>query len=283
VTSHHPHASHQAVVHSLIRAANIEVIPLKGAEVKVRALPSGTTVTITCSPKFGLERTLEHVESAARAGYPVVPHLAARQVTDKAELRAFVERVGAAGVTDLYVIGGDADEPAGRYASAADLLRDLAELDHPLERIGVGCYPEGHPKISDAALFEALQEKQQYADYMVSQLCFEVGALVGWLSRARAAGIRLPLRVGLAAPMSTRKLAELSLKIGVGASVRYLTKQHGLVGNLLRGTSYRPQDLLSDIDPAILGDPSNVEGVHLFSFNQIDATVDWQQQIEGAA
>lgn len=283
MSTSHAGPSTDAVVRHLVASANIEVIPLKGAEEKVLALARETTVTITCSPKLGLERTLEHVERAAAAGYRVVPHLAARQVPDRATLRAFVDRVAAAGVTDLYVIGGDAPEPAGRYQDAADLLRDLAELDHPLTRIGVACYPEGHPRISDEALLAALREKQPYATYMVSQLCFDAGAIVGWLHRARAAGVTLPLRIGLAAPMSTRKLAELSLKIGVGTSVRFLSKQHGMVGNLLFGNSYRPQDLLAEVDPRILADPACVEGLHLFSFNQIDETVGWQRRTAGAA
>ena len=283
MTRYQPGRSHEFIVRDLIRSANVEVIPLKGADALVRTLSTDTTVTITCSPKLGLARTLEHVEHARRAGYRVVPHLAARQIADRAELRMIVSRVTAVGVTDLYVIGGDAPEPAGRYACAADLLRDLAEFEHSIARIGVGCYPEGHPKIADDVLFEALLEKQDLADYMVSQLCFESEEIVGWLSRARVSGVRLPLRIGLAAPMSTRKLAELSLKIGVGASVRFLSKQHGLVGNLLIGNSYRPEDLLREIDPRLLGDPTEIEGLHLFSFNQIEATVGWQRKSAGAA
>ena len=52
----------------------------------------------------------------------------------------------------------------------------IQELDHDLQRIGVGCYPEGHPNIADDALVDALQRKQPYADYMVSQLCFDAAA-----------------------------------------------------------------------------------------------------------
>src|SRR5690348_15529263 len=96
------------VVTSLIRSATVEVIPLKSVRDKIVLLPPDSTLTITCSPRFGLDRTLEYVETAARAGYRVVPHLAARQVRDRSELSGFVARIRAAGVTDLYVIGGDA-------------------------------------------------------------------------------------------------------------------------------------------------------------------------------
>jgi methylenetetrahydrofolate reductase (NADPH) len=273
-----PSGNADAAVAALIRAANIELIPLRGAQEKLDAVPAGTRITITCSPKFGLERTLEYAELAVKAGHEVVPHLAARQVAGKAELRDFLRRINDLGITDLYVIGGDADEPAGRYREAAEILEDLAGLDHGLERIGVGCYPEGHPKISDDALLDALRRKQAHATYMVSQLCFDATALIRWLRATRAAGIELPLRVGLAAPLKMTRLVELSLKIGVGSSIRYLTKQRGFVGNILVGGAYQPEQLLYAIGDGIAADDLGIEGLHLFSFNQVDITTAWQRR-----
>src|SRR6202034_3331245 len=148
------------VVAALVRSANIEVIPMKGTDAKLAAVPPTTTLTITCSPKFGLERTLEYTALAAKAGHKVIPHLAARQVKDEAELREFVARVNDLGVTDMYVIGGDGPEPAGKFTSAAELLESLAGIEHTLDRVGVGCYPEGHPSIANDVLLEALQRKQ---------------------------------------------------------------------------------------------------------------------------
>jgi methylenetetrahydrofolate reductase (NADPH) len=271
------------VVAALVRSANIEVIPMKGTDAKLAAVPPTTTLTITCSPKFGLERTLEYTALAAKAGHKVIPHLAARQVKDEAELREFVARVNDLGVTDMYVIGGDAPEPAGKFTSAAELLESLAGIEHTLDRIGVGCYPEGHPSIADDVLSDALRRKQPMANYMVSQLCFDVDALVTWLRQTRKQGITLPLRVGLAAPMNSRKLIELSMKIGVGSSLKYLTKQHGFLRNMLFGSSYKPEKMLFKIGDDLTSDELNIEGLHLFSFNQIAPTVEWQQRVAGAA
>ncbi len=276
-----PSGNADAAVAALIRTANIELIPLRGAQEKLDAVPAGTKITITCSPKFGLGRTLEYAELAVKAGHEVVPHLAARQVAGKAELHDFLRRINDLGITDLYVIGGDAGEPVGRYREAAEILEDLAGLDHGLERIGVGCYPEGHPKISDDALLDALRRKQAHATYMVSQLCFDATALIRWLRDTRAAGIELPLRVGLAAPLKTTRLVELSFKIGVGSSIRYLTKQHGFVGNLLVGGAYQPEQLLYAIGDDIAADDLGIEGLHLFSFNQVDITTAWQRRLSG--
>jgi methylenetetrahydrofolate reductase (NADPH) len=264
-------------VADLIKDANIEVIPLKGADKEVRRLPSGTTVTITCSPKFGLDRTFEHVRQAREAGYNVVPHIAARQVSDASEVRSIVGRLADMGVDDVYVIGGDASAPAGDYHSAADLLEEIAHVGHGFRRVGVACYPEGHPHIGDEELRNALVKKQQYADYMVSQLCFDAEVLVSWLHGVRSRGITLPLRVGLAAPLNTRKLFELSLKIGVGSSVRFLNKQNNLLGNLVFSNGYVPQSLMADICRMDSFASLGIEGIHLFSFNQIEQTMRWQR------
>ena len=270
-------------VEELVTAANIEVIPLRGADEKALAIPTASTITITCSPKFGLERTLEHVIRARESGHRVVPHLAARMVEDEAQLQRFLGMLSSVGVEDLYVIGGDGADPVGQYSEAFHLLEAISELGHDLQRIGVGCYPEGHPNIADDALLDALQRKQPYADYMVSQLCFDAATLTGWLRTTREAGISLPVRIGVAAPLQTRKLIELSLKIGVGSSVKFLTKQHGFVGNLLLGRSYTPEALISQIVEETGFDELGIEGLHLFSFNQIDATVEWQRRISAAA
>jgi methylenetetrahydrofolate reductase (NADPH) len=268
-------------VDDIVRNASIEIIPLKGAEEKAAVVPADTTVAITCSPKFGLLRTLNHVAAARRSGHRVVPHLAARMVEERRDLRHFVRRITDLGVDELFVIGGDGEEPAGRFSEATEILQELGEFDHGVSKIGIGCYPEGHPKISEDVLFDALLRKQQYADYMVSQLCFDASAMAGWLRFARDRGVTLPLRIGVAAPLQVRKLVELSVKIGVGQSVRFLSKQHGLVGNLLLGRAYEPMDLLLAIQKEISFTDLSVEGLHLFSFNQVDTTLDWLSRTSG--
>jgi methylenetetrahydrofolate reductase (NADPH) len=270
-------------VSELIASAALEVIPLKGAEGQVLAAPRASTITVTCSPKLGFERTLAHVAAAVGNGYRVVPHLAARMVPDRTALRRFVCEIGNLGVDDLYVIGGDAEEPLGVFAAAGEVLDELSHFDHGLRRIGVACYPEGHPRISDDRLLEALLAKQVHADYMVSQLCFDSRALVRWIEDVRASGVSLPMRIGLAAPIKMTRLAELSLRIGVGQSLRYLTKQHGMVGHLMFGRSYAPETLLLEMGETLgAADDLGIEGLHIFTFNQVDITVGWQRRISQA-
>jgi methylenetetrahydrofolate reductase (NADPH) len=255
----------------LMAGATIEIIPLKGAHDQVQAAPADATVTITCSPRFGLDRTLEFCAVAVRSGRRVVPHLAARMVSSRRALTEFVSRIQDLGITDLYIIGGDGDTPAGPYSEASQILEDLHEGSHALTRLGVGCYPEGHPLISNEQLWAALECKQQLATYMVSQMCFDGTVVRDWLAQARQRGISLPLRAGVAGPVKITKLAELSLRIGVGHSLRYLSKQHGMVGIVLRGRTYDPGQFVS----AITG-TAGIEGLHVFSFNQVSEYVTWR-------
>jgi len=255
----------------LMADATIEVIPLKGAQDQIQATPADATVAITCSPKFGLDRTLQFCAVAARSGRRVVPHLAARMVTSRRALTGFVSRIQDLGITDLYVIGGDGETQAGPYGEASQILEDLHERSHALTRLGVSCYPEGHPLIGNDQLWAALERKQQLATYMVSQMCFDGMVVRDWLAQARQRGISLPLRAGVAGPLKISKLAELSLKIGVGHSLRYLSKQHGMVGNVLRGRAYDPGPFIS----AIAG-TAGIEGLHFFSFNQVPEYLAWR-------
>ena len=276
------HHAHQQAVEALVRDADLEFIPLKSAAAKLALVPAGTTITVTISSKLGVARTLEFTEAAMRAGYRVVPHLAARQVADATALRNFTGRLDDLGVSDLYVIGGDAPEPVGPYNSAADILDAMTEYTHGITSTGVACYPEGHPSISNEKLRAALHRAQPLADYMVSQLCFNSASIASWLTTIRSEGITLPLHLGVAAPMQIRKLAELSLKIGVGSSVRYLTKQHGFIGNMLRGSSYKPEQLLYDLGDTLSSPASGIERLHVFTFNQIAETVQWQDRVAEA-
>jgi methylenetetrahydrofolate reductase (NADPH) len=267
-----------AKIATLARTADVEVIPLKSVQEQLAVIPKGTTVAVTCSPRFGIDRTVEYAELIAKEGHRTRVHLAARQVPDGSYLADLVEKLQGFGVQELHVIGGDAHEVAGEYTSAGELLKDLSTMDHGFV-LSVACYPEGHPKISDEALLEALRQKQPHASFMINQLCFDAKTLVSWLSSMRAAGITLPLRMGLAPPISPGKLLELSVRIGVGTSARYLSKQHGMAGRLLRGKFYKPEKLLAQLGEALFSPEIDIEGLHIFSFNQLDTTLEWQRRI----
>ncbi len=263
----------------LLGHARLEVIPMGGVDQEVALLPPGTTVAVTCSPRRGIEGTVALAERCAALGMRVVPHVAARLVDGPGHLQDVAGRYAALGVRDVFVIGGDGHEPAGSFRSAIDLLEALANIEHTFDRIGVGAYPEGHPLIDDRTLRRALRDKQPFATYMTSQICFRPETIFRWLRGLREEGITLPLRVGVPGAVKRRKLLEVSLRVGVGDSVRYLGKHGNLVARLMRRGGYRPDGLVAATADAA-GDPSlGVEGFHIFTFNQVQTTEAWRQRL----
>lgn len=256
-----------------------ELVPIRGVEEQAGYLPPGATATITCSPTRGNENTLAAAELLVKHDLRVVPHISARLVADLAHLRSILRRVADLGLTEVFVIGGDAKTPAGVYSGALELLRDMAHIGHDLTDIGVAAYPEGHPLIDDATLLQALHDKQCFASYMVTQITFDPDVVAGWLGRVRQEGIELPAYIGLPGVVDTMKLLQISMRIGVGDSLRFLRKRAGLVAGLLGRSGYQPTDFVEGLTP-ILGDPEyRVRGLHINTFNQVKNTEEWRNRM----
>jgi methylenetetrahydrofolate reductase (NADPH) len=272
----------EGLTNALARA-RFEIIPIRGAEEQASHLPRGTTVTVTCSPARGIEATISLAERLTRQGLQAVPHISARLVVDRAHLQDVVQRLADLGLRHIFVVGGDVKHPAGPFASALDLLRAMAELGHPFEEIGVAAYPEGHPFIDETALRQALSSKQDFATYMVTQICFDPQAIVRWLSGVRRGGIELPVYIGAPGVVDRAQLLRVSIKVGVGTSLRFISKQRGLATTLLKPGSYHPTTLLERLAPYVGDAGYRIQGLHLNTFNQVEETEAWRQQMLVAA
>ena len=269
-------AQRRAVIGAL-QEAYLEIFPASGLEDQLDALPADTTVAVTCSPRKGIEATLELVEQVTRRGIRVIPHVSARQVESEAHLRGILARLRHLDVDTVFVPGGDNPEPVGDFSCAVQLLRIMADMDHGIDRIGVAAHPEHHPIVQDDVLIEHLQAKQMYATYMVTQMCFDPAAIMDWLADVRAVGVSLPVWVGLPGVIERRRLLTTSLRIGVGESVGFLRKQRGLAGRLLASSQYEPDALLEGLAPGIANPANGIAGFHIYSFNQVNSTESWRQ------
>lgn len=253
-----------------------EVIPMRGALDQTRLLPIGTVVTVTCSPTRGISATIELAEQIRALGHIVIPHLAARRFQSRAHLEETVIRLGAVGIQDVFVVGGDGTDSAGPYQRGADLIAALAEIKPDIRSVGIPCYPEGHSLISAQLLDEAIDDKCFFAGHMVTQLCFDTGVIRNWLERIRARDVSLPVYIGIPGVIERRKLLGIALKIGLGDSTRFLGKNAGLVGRMAGPSRFTP-DLLMDGLTAMIDQPSlGVAGLHVNAFNQIEQTEQWR-------
>src|SRR5215470_1203190 len=267
-----------ASLRELLRSPRFEVIPARGTEQAVAEwVPAGMTVTVTASPVKGLEPTIELAERLAGRGYRVVPHLAARSVTSEAHLAEIVGRLRAVGCDDVFVPGGDASHPAGPFEGALPLLERLAEMGRPFGRIGITGYPESHPKIHDDITIQAMWDKRKYATYIVSNVTFDAAGLGRWIGRIRARGVTLPLYVGLAGPAERTRLLRMAAVAGASESARFITRHPGWILRFLVPGGYSPDRFLDRAAPAITEPGAAVAGLHLFTFNQLQAAEQWRK------
>lgn len=261
----------------LLRDIGYEVIPLRSAEQAVLAdVPTEIRLTVTATEARGLDATLDLTERLTGHGYSVAPHLPARQFIDRGHVRDVLARLREARVRSVFVIGGDVPKPVGAFSDAFALLQAMEAEGHPFEKVGIAGYPEGHALISQPALDLALKQKAPLATRIVSQICFDAAVTASWAARVAAAGIALPLYVGVPGPVSRQRLMRISAGIGLGQSARFLRKQQHLVWRLLRPGGYDPTRLVRRLAAAGAG---NVRGLHVFTFNQLHATETWRREL----
>ena len=263
----------------LIDEMTYELIPLKNVHEQAEFLPQASTISITCSPAKDIEATLELCEKFLSKGHNTIPHFAARMVESEEHVTRIVKRIETLGIETVFIIGGDADQ-RGPFNDAPGLLNSFLDKNPTIKTIGIGSYPDGHPSIPPEALSEALIKKQEMIyesnlnGYMATQMCFETETISDWLESCRKSGVTLPCHLGVPGVVDMKKLINISLRLGVGISTRYLKKNRKSVFKLLSPRGYNPNKLIAPISSR--ADELNISGVHCFTFNAVDSTVDWR-------
>jgi len=263
----------------LLRSPRYEVLPTDDAAEKVAAfVPREVTVTVTASPRRGMPATIHLAVALARLGYNSVPHLSARLIRDRHELGQIVDALKAAGVTNVFVVAGDAREPAGEFPDSLSLIAALPE-GHGFTEIGVTGYPESHPFIDDDITVQAMWDKRRLATYIVSNMSFDPATVAAWIGRVRRRGVQLPIHIGMAGVADPIKLMRVSTRIGVADAARFLRGHPSWVARMFRPGGYEPGRFLHALQPAIADPGLNVAGLHVFTFNEIEPTERWRREM----
>jgi len=263
----------------LLEHARYEVLPTATTEAKIlEHVPVDRVITVTASPGKGLEATFDLTERLTARGYVVVPHVAARMVGGRTELAEICDRLTGLGISRVFVPGGDA-EPVGDYKDALGLLEDLKDLGSPFEQVGITGYPESHPVIHDDLTVQSMWDKRRYATHIVSNLTFDPAVIASWLKRLRARGVEMPLLLGLPGPVERAKLLAMATRIGVGESTRFLAKHKGTFARLAAPGGFTGERFLEKCAPALGKPGALVEGLHVFTFNQIAETEAWRSDL----
>lgn len=282
-----PDSSIAPALPPMLDAASIEVTPRTLARLdKGRLdLPSGTEVFVAHIEGTDFADMLDATRRLRDMGMEPVPHLPARLIADSTELgRQLQAYRDAAGVSRALLLAGGRRQPLGTLSSSMDLV----ESGH-FDRLGYkhlyfAGHPEGNRDIdpqgghagTDAALSwkRALRERSDASLGLVTQFLFDASPVITWSERIRAAGIDLPVRVGLAGPARLQSLLRFALDCGVGPSLSVLQRRARDIRKLLLPVT--PDDVIADLEAHRAAVPQTlISGLHVFPFGGVASCTDW--------
>jgi methylenetetrahydrofolate reductase (NADPH) len=268
------------VLASLVANIGYEVMPFKSVKEKVlAAVPTEIPLTVTATGGKGLEPTIETSIFLREKGYTVAPHVPARMVSGPEELDALVSRLEAAQIDRIFIVGGDAEEPAGEFTDALGLLQSLRKRGHHFNDIGIGGYPEGHAMFPQSDIDRALDDKAEYADRILTQICFNPDTVTAWASGIRNRGVQLPVYAGMPGPVSRQKLMRISAGLGLGQSANFLKKQQNMLWKFFSPSGYKPSKLIRGLVRNLAQSESTITGFHIFTFNDLATTETWRREL----
>lgn len=266
---------------ALIDNLTFEVVPMKSLDGAITALPPRAEVSVTCSPIKGIEETQRITMELLGKGFVPIPHLAARMVRDERHTQELAHWLKSNNLNKVFLVGGDAEEP-GAYPDAVQFLDALLNQDHGLQTVGVTAYPDGHSFIADEALTSALFKKQELLSaagvegYCSTQMCFDPDIIARWLQDQRQQGLTMPVHLGIAGVVDKARLMRMGIRLGIGQSLGFLRKNRTALVKMMTSTSYDPSDLLLPLSNDMVD--RGVEGLHVFTFNQVEASESWRQR-----
>jgi methylenetetrahydrofolate reductase (NADPH) len=248
-------------------------------------LPTDTCVYIPSLPGLPLARTLETVKAIRAAGLDPVPHVSARRIRDRQEFQGFLKQCTTQhGVHRVLLLGGDEPKTKGPFADSLQILESGLLADSGIREIGVAGYPEGHPRIPPDGLISAFQRKQKLTAeqglgmYVVTQFSFAPSRVVEYCAQLARTSPQVSIYVGVAGPSDPLALARYAQRCGVSASLRALRNLGSGIAQLV--THADPMEQLINLARySMQRQPSNVVGVHMYSFGGAVRTASWIREL----
>ena len=282
-------------VHAFLQGYSIELMPRTADKVEdFRALlPEGTRVYIAHIGGTPIADMVATARRLAADGYSVMPHFPARIIKDAAQLQDWIARYqGEAGVNQGLILAGSQRRPIGALASSMQLLETGLFDKAGFKRLHLAGHPEGNrdidPEGSDTGVMQALRWKQQFADRtdakvaLVTQFCFAAKPIIEWVNALQAAGIDLPVHIGIAGPAKLQTLIKFAIACGIGASLKVLQKRAMDVTKLI--VPYEPNQVIAELAAHKAANPAfNIAQVHFFPLGGIKTNATWAIENGGEA
>ena len=280
-------ASVSPEIETFLHGYSIEVMPRTAEKIDSfrDLLPMGTRVYIAHLEGTPIEDMVATAKRISAEGYAVMPHFPARIINDKSTLADWIARYqGEANVSQALILAGGVTKPQGDFDNSMQLLESGLFDKAGFKRLHVAGHPEGNKDIDpDGTTLNvdaALQWKQKFYDRsdadmaLATQFAFEAGPIIEWANAVKAAGVDIPIHIGIAGPAKLQTLIKFAIACGVGASLKVLQKRAMDVTKLL--LPYEPTEVIAQLAEHKAKNPDfNISHVHFFPLGGIKTNANW--------
>lgn len=275
----------QAIV-EFIDGYSIEVTPHDAGKFDEIAaeLSPGTAVYVAHPPGMPIDEVVTFAGNIQARGLTAVPHVIARKLETREQLEKALADLNGLNVHRALVVAGDIAVENNAFDSSLAVLQTGLFSTHGFRQVGVSGHPEGSKAIGEERVEQALHGKNEFAQradfqvHITTQFGFDPAAFVGWEESTSAAGIGMPIHVGIAGPASLKQLAKFAMLCGVGASARMLMSRTGATANLLR--TQAPDDFITHIARHRASHPdSRLSQAHFFAFGGVAKAARWANAV----
>jgi len=163
------------------------------------------------------EKTIEIVERIKEEhGLETMAHLTCVNAT-VAQLQETLARMRAAGIENVLALRGDPPAGGSRWTKTDGGLEYSHELVAMIKRefpfaVGAACFPETHIEATspESDLEHLAHKVRTGADFLITQFFFDNALYFDFVSRARAAGVEVPIIPGILpiTHLGQRRMAE---------------------------------------------------------------------------
>lgn len=210
------------------------------------------------------------------------------------ELAEIISELLDHGVRGILALRGDLPQtqtgPSEPRAGSLNYAQDLIELIRRVEQrrsallcagkvaIGVAAYPARHPESPSIEHdVEVLLAKQRSgADFAITQVFFHADQYKDLVTRARRAGVSIPIIPGVMPLTSLRRVQRLGNLTGVEPSAKLLDD----LGRADDAAQSRKIGVKATVDLARAALDAGAPGIHLYTFNEHAAALEVLEELQ---
>ncbi len=203
-------------------------------------------------------------------GLDVMMHITCANMSE-AKLRAALDQARDSGIRNIMALRGDT--PVGATDSEPGFLTSSIDMIHWIRKnygntfcIGVGGYPEGHPEATskDDCVAFLRRKIDAGADFVVTQLFFDLNEYQKFLERCSKEGIRCPIIPGILPIISYERFQKFTDFTGIKVPRKIIEALEPIKSDDEKVRAYGVQ-LCSDMCAELF--KMGVPGLHFYTLN----------------